>query len=224
MPATRTRRHAATSRARPASARPTTGWVASIRRAPPEVRTNRKPTSSSGTAATPTRAERRHQLEARRTRTLVIGALVLSIVVLVAWFPASALLSDRRALATVTTQLDTLRRQDRALTQESARLSQPAEIERVARQQYQMVPPGAQEYQVLPKSNSAGGAYATDPGLQRPVAPSGSAQLPPGTLTDGAGGPGATSGSPTGPSGAAAGGSSGGGLLARILRTLEFWR
>jgi cell division protein FtsB len=172
----------------------------------------------------PTRAERRHQLEARRTRTLVIGAVAISIVVLVAWFPASALLSDRRALATVTTQLDTLRRQDQAITQESARLSQPAEIERIARQQFQMVPPGAQEYQVLPKSNSSGGAYASDPGLQRPVAPSGSAQLLPGTLTDGAGGPGASSGASAGSKGAASGSSSGGGLLTRIVRTLEFWR
>ncbi|MHB1582183.1 MAG: septum formation initiator family protein [Acidimicrobiales bacterium] len=170
--------------------------------------------------------ERRRQLEVRRTRTFVVGAVALSVAVVVAWFPASALMSDHKALATVTTQLDTLRRQDHALAQEQARLGQSAEIERLARQQYQMTSPGAQEYQVLP--NSSAGAkgssdpYSSDPGLQRPVAPSGTAQLPPGTLTDGVGGPGATSGS-TGSGGPHAAGK-GQGLLERIVHTLEFWR
>lgn len=151
----------------------------------------------------------------------------MSVVAVVAWFPASALLSDRKALATVTSQLDTLRQQDRALTAERARLSQPAEIERIARQQYEMVSPGAQAYQVLPKTgqgaNGTGDPYPSDPGLQRPVAPSGTAQLPRGTLTDGVGGPGATAGS----SGSPRRGNhrpAGPGLFGRILHTLEFWR
>jgi len=185
-----------------------------------------KPKPEKGPTPTLSRVERRRQLEVRRTRTFVAGAVVLSVAVVAAWFPASALMSDRKTLATVTTQLDTLRRQDHALAQERARLGQSAEIERLARQQYQMTSPGAQEYQVLPKSSagatSANDAYSSDPGLQRPVAPSGTAQLPPGTLTDGIGGPGVTSGSSG--SGGGNGAGKGQGLLERIVHTLEFWR
>lgn len=158
-------------------------------------------------------------MQARRTRTIVVGSVLASVVVVVAWFPASSLLADHRALATVTTQLDTLRRQERALVQEKARLSQPSEIERIARQQYQMVDPGQQEYQVLPKSTSgSGGDFRGDPGLQGPVAPSGTAELPPGTLTDGPGGPLATAGAQSGSRAASPS------LAGRILQTLEFWR
>ncbi len=177
---------------------------------------------------------------------MVIGAAAASAVVVLAWFPASALLHQRQAIAAASTQLSQLSRQDQALVREQARLNSPAEIERIARQQYQLVSPGQQAYQVLPPADASTGATAPfpqDPGFQPPVSPSAAAVLPPGAAqVPGASSSQSTSGQST--SGLSGSGLSGsglrtpstiptraqpapaaqGGFLHRIERALEFWK
>jgi len=163
-----------------------------------------------------------------------VGALAASVLILVAWFPAAALLTQRRALAATSGQLNALLRQDQALAQERRALNDPAEIQRLARQQYQLVSPGEQAYQVLPPSSAAGGAsaaapYPGDPGNQAPVAPSAATELPPGASATTTTTVPATSGThpalrarsaPT----PAAGPHPAPGFWQRVAQTLEFWR
>jgi len=168
------------------------------------------------------------------------GAILVAVLVMVAWFPTSALYHQHQQLASATSHLDKLRSQNHALRQESERLDTPAEIARIARQQYQLVFPGQQAYQVLTGSESASGSGAGEAGLQIPVTPSAQSELPPGTVSSGSGSgsapgsavsggsasAGAHGGSAhsTGSTHASGGSSSPSSLGGRILQTLEFWR
>jgi hypothetical protein len=147
---------------------------------------------------------------------MLAGATLLAAVVLVAWFPAGALVSERRALSATSAALAQLQAQDRALRSESKKLTSPAEIARIARQQFGLIVPGQLAYQVLEPPGTPGrtNPYAGDPGNAPPVAPSAAAELPPGTVV---------AGSPLRHSARAAAADAPG-LLGRILRTLEFWR
>jgi cell division protein FtsB len=184
-------------------------------------------------------AARRQEVRRRRERVLLIGSVVLSALVVAAWFPASALYHQHQQLASTTARLAQVRSTDAALHQEERRLGSSAEVARIAREQYQLVEPGQQAYEVLPPSNGAGGSYDGDPGLQGPVRPSAASELPPGSSQQpaAAGGHGSSgAGSPTtgGSSGSGHGGHAGaaasGGdgqptsLVGRITQTLEFWR
>ncbi len=138
--------------------------------------------------------------------------------VLFAWFPASSLLSAHSDLKATQAQLASLHAQDAALAQEQKNLTDSNEIERIAREQYQLVSPGQQAYEVLPPagSTSTGTAYAGDPGSDGPSTPSAASELPPGAVTTTlpASRAHAASHPATAPSG----------LLTRMLHTLEFWR
>lgn len=155
-----------------------------------------------------------------RSRLLFVGALVFSAVVLLAWFPARSLLSQRSDLAAASGQLATLHQQDTALAQEKKNLSDTGEIGRIAREQYQFVSPGQRAYEVLPPSGTAasGTPSAGDPGSTGPVTPSATSELPPGGVT--------TTTTPAGHAGHAgsAASTASSGLLARMLHSLEFWR
>jgi cell division protein FtsB len=150
---------------------------------------------------------------------LLLGALVFSAVVLVAWFPASSLLDQRTDLTTTSSQLAALHKQDAALAQEKKNLSDAGEIGRIAREQYQFVGPGQRAYEVLPPSGAAaaGTPYAGDPGSAGPVTPSATAELPPGGVTT-------TTTSPAHGAHGTKAATSGSGLLDRMLHSLEFWR
>jgi cell division protein FtsB len=181
-------------------------------------------------------------VKVRRNRLLMAGAAVVSVVIVAAWFPASALYHQHEQLAANTAQLTELRQQDKALDQERKSLASPAEIARIARQQYDLVKPGQQAYEVLPPSDGSGSNApdAGDPGLSAPVTPSGESELPDGTShsssgtasTGAAGGSGSTahdgSGSGKDANGStnssAAGGTTASSVGGRILQTLEFWR
>ncbi|HWE65934.1 MAG TPA: septum formation initiator family protein [Acidimicrobiales bacterium] len=155
----------------------------------------------------------------RSSRLMLVGAVVVSAVILGAWFPAHALLQQHTSLASANAQLTHLHQQDAALAQERKNLSNADEIARIAREQYQLVSPGQQAYEVLPPSGAAtpGAPYAGDPGTKAPVDPSGSAELPPGavTTTTVPAAPGATKSSTATHSE---------GALDRMLHALEFWR
>lgn len=152
---------------------------------------------------------------------MVASAAAVAVLVVAAWFPAAALYHQHQQLAASSSQLQRLRRQDGALAQETARLESPSEVARIARQQYQLVDPGQQVFEVLPAGGaSADGPYAGNPGTQVPVAPSAASELPAGSAP--------TSSTATAPR--RADGSAddrltpSAGVLGRIVDTLEFWR
>ena len=157
----------------------------------------------------------------RRPRLVLLGALPVAAVILFAWFPASSLLQQRSDLASAQSQLSTLHQQDAALAQEQKNLSDVGEVGRIAREQYQLVSPGQQAYEVLPPAGAAapGTVYSGDPGLQGPVTPSAVPELLPGgdaTTTTVPSSPGTSSATKSAPAS--------GGLLSRMVQALEFWR
>jgi cell division protein FtsB len=164
---------------------------------------------------------------------LLLGAVVVSAVVLFAWFPASSLLSQRSNLASTESQLSSLHNQDTALAQEQKNLSDAGEIGRIAREQYQLVTPGQQAYEVLPPTGSTAGKtpYAGDPGSNGPVTPSATPELPPGDVTTTTT-PSGTAGSSTTSAGRAnaahtdtrTSGQQSSGFVSRMVHALEFWR
>jgi cell division protein FtsB len=154
----------------------------------------------------------------RSRRLLLGGAVLFSAAILFAWFPASSLLSARSNLKATQSQLTALHAQDGALAQEQKNLSDTNEIERIAREQYQLVSPSQEAYEVLPPagSTSAGTPYAGDPGSDGPAAPSAASELPPGGVTTTL--PASRSQATSHQAAASSG------LLARMEHTLEFWR
>jgi cell division protein FtsB len=166
----------------------------------------------------------------------VVAATAVSALVLVVWFPAGALLHQRAAIAATTSQLNQLQQQDRQLSNEQKALGSSSEIERIARQQYQLVAPGERAYGVLPPNDSGttSSGYQGDPANQPLVSPSATAELPAG------GGTGSSTGSspPAAQGGASNAGTNRGtsssrtnpsstsspGFLGRVAQTLEFWR
>jgi len=178
---------------------------------------------------------------AGRARLAFLGAVVASAIVLFAWFPAGSLISQRSNLHGTEAELNALHAQDSALAQEKKNLSDAGEIGRIAREQYQLVSPGQQSYEVLPPSGAtaAGTPYAGDPGSDGPVTPSATAELPPGgvtttTTTTTTTTPAATatatatkpaaSGEHTDNTHPSAASTSSGGFGSRLLHSLEFWR
>jgi cell division protein FtsB len=183
----------------------------------------------------PTRRPRRAKPAAEkgtlgRARLAFVGAIVASAIVLFAWFPAGSLLSQHSNLHETESELNTLHAQDSALAQENKNLSDGGEIGRIAREQYQLVSPGQQAYEVLPPSGAtaAGTPYAGDPGSDGPVTPSATPELPPGgvtTTTTTAPGPAAATAHEhsSGTHGSSPSTSSGG-FVSRMVHSLEFWR
>ena len=162
----------------------------------------------------------------RRARLWLLGAVIIAAVILFAWFPVGSLLGQRSNLSGTEAELASLHKQDGALAQEKKSLSDAGEIGRIAREQYQLVSPGQQAYEVLPPSGAAstGTPYTGDPGARGPVPPTASAELPPGGVT-----PTTTPTTPTTRPASSAHGAKtdsqpGSGMLARMLHALEFWR
>jgi cell division protein FtsB len=153
-----------------------------------------------------------------RSRLFLLGAVVASAVILFAWFPFGSILDQRTTLTDTEAQLSDLHRQDAALAQEKKNLSDAAEIGRIAREQYQLVSPGQQAYEVLPPAGASvsGTPYAGDPGSTGPVAPTAASELPPGGVT--------TTTPARAPAHARSDAQPDSGMLARMLHALEFWR
>ena len=146
----------------------------------------------------------------RRNRVVLALPVAVSVGILAAWFPTSSLLHQRAQLAAASVQLGQLQHQNAALRHEEAQLRTPTTLGRIAQQQYDLVPPGDQAYQVLPASGS-GGLDGTLGPASTPAAAHGS------------GGATTAASRARGSSGSGAPATSGG-LLARMLQTLEFWR
>jgi cell division protein FtsB len=173
-----------------------------------------------------TRAKHRRSRGTRRSRFLLVGGALLSAIILGAWFPANALYYQHSSLASANASLNELHRQDAALAQERERLRDSSEIARIAREQDQLVSQGQQAYAVLPPTGTskANAPYAGDPALTGPVSPSSANVLPPDSET-------ATTPAATTSKAASSGTTTThhaaparGGVLSRMLGSLEFWR
>ena len=74
----------------------------------------------------------------------LVGALALGV------FPTRSFLDQRRDVGATEEQLEVLREENAALEERLDALSTPEEIERLAREQYNLVHPGEEAYSVLP--------------------------------------------------------------------------
>src|SRR4051794_12279863 len=103
-----------------------------------------------------TKARRR---AARLPLTRLVGALVGSVLVvgflLVAVFPTRTMLNQRSQTSQARSELTDLQASNRALQKRIDRLQTDDEIERIAREDYEMVRPGEEAYAILPRSENA---------------------------------------------------------------------
>jgi cell division protein FtsB len=112
-------------------------------------------------------------------------AALFAVGVLVIGFPLSGLLSQHHQLSAAAAQLNQLRTQNRKLTAQQRQLNSKPAIERLARQDYQLVSPGQTLYDVLPSGShttattTAGSAAVGDPGDQPLVAPANAPDMSP---------------------------------------------
>ena len=80
---------------------------------------------------------------------LTLG-VVLAGIVMLGVFPARTYLTQRRNLAAAEERIEVLSEHNRALAGRAKRLHTDAEIERLAREQYNLVKPGEEAYAILP--------------------------------------------------------------------------
>ncbi len=155
--------------------------------------------------------------------------------VLIAGFPAASLLSQHHQLSAEAAQLSQLRQDNGQLARQENALNSKTEINRLARQDYQMVNKGQVLYDVLPPSGQRtattvpGGTESGDPGNQPLVAPSNAPDMSPDPGLPQT--PAPTTSSSTGGTGSGSGASSAAGstgqpssFWGRVANTLEFWQ
>jgi hypothetical protein len=135
-------------------------------------------------------------------------AVVTAIVMLVGWFPLTAIWHQQSELNTATAQINAIRSQQHALTLQAKSIDSKSAAILLAREQYQLVSPGQSLIQVLPGVGPGNVDQSTgDPGLQPLVSPSSVSSL-------------VAANSPT----ISKHHSSAKAFLSRLVRTLEFWR
>jgi cell division protein FtsB len=184
-------------------------------------------------AAVQTRMERRRAIRRRRARIVWVVCGAFCLLVLATSFPAEALIRQHDAISSSSSELDRLTAGNKSLQRQAQDLSNPANIDALARSDYDMVSRGEKAYQVLPTAGSSdptnlsSGHSVLDQG---PVAPGstesqeiiGDAGSTTPSGSQSSSGPG-TSGQTDGSRGAGAPHGTAG-LWGRVLDTLEFWR
>ena len=106
----------------------------------------------------------------RAARVAVIALLAVSFLVLFV-FPTRSFIAQRGQIADARRDLEVIREQNARLEEELARLSDPEEIEALARSQHQMVYPGEQAYSVIPAPPRTTTAPTTTPAPTTAPAP-----------------------------------------------------
>jgi cell division protein FtsB len=101
-------------------------------------------------SAAPSRTEQEARKQRAAVVRLAVGSLVLIGVLFAFVFPTSALLDQRATLKASEHRLSVLREQRVRLARESKRLLSAAEVERLARDRYNMVRPGEHAWAVVP--------------------------------------------------------------------------
>jgi cell division protein FtsB len=85
-----------------------------------------------------------------KRRWLLVGGLAAVGVLFVAVFPARTYLDQHHQRAEVVAQLNATDAQNKVLEQRIRTLNTNAEVERLAREQYNLVRPGEEAYAILP--------------------------------------------------------------------------
>jgi cell division protein FtsB len=85
-----------------------------------------------------------------KRRWLLVGALATVGVLFIAVFPARTYLDQHHQRQQVVAQLKAVNAQNKALDQRIKTLNTDAEVERLAREQYNLVRPGEEAYAILP--------------------------------------------------------------------------
>ncbi len=131
-------------------------------------------------------------------------ALLVAAAMLAGWFPFSALWHQQSQIDATAAQINAVLRQEQALKYQAKTIDTKAAATELAREQYQLVSPGQSLIQVLPGDSTGGvSPSSADPGLQPLVSPASGAPLTPKSTS--------THHSLSG-------------YLARLARTVEFWR
>ncbi len=157
----------------------------------------------------------------------VVLAALVALVILVMGFPATSLWAQHRQLSAASAQLTEVEHQNRMLAEQQRQLSSNAEISRLAREDYQLIPPGQTLFDILPpagkaSSSSPNGSTTGDPGNQPLVDPADAPSMSPD--------PGLPSGlAATAPqqkpaAGSAPPPSTPSSFWTRVSDTLEFWK
>jgi cell division protein FtsL len=81
---------------------------------------------------------------------LALAALALVAILFVFVFPTRSYLAQRRQVSNAQHDVNVLREQNDALQAKAAKLQTPAAIEQMAREQFHLVFPGEQVYDVVP--------------------------------------------------------------------------
>lgn len=168
-------------------------------------------------------------------------AAAFALAVLATNFPLPTLLSQHHQLSAEAAQLHQVQSSNRSLSEQNQQLNSTAEIDRLARQDYQLVLPNQTLYNVLPPSGrttsaTAGRSTSGDPGDQRLVPPGDAPDMSPdpglprtpstsgsagATAGADAAGSGVNGSASTGEAGTASSQSS---FWSRVADTLEFWK
>lgn len=90
---------------------------------------------------------------------LVFGAIFLGTFV----FPTRSFLAQRSSIADAKEELTVLDEQNHVLADHAAKLKDDAEIERLAREQYNLVKPGEEAYALLPATEATTTTTTTAP-------------------------------------------------------------
>ena len=95
-------------------------------------------------------AARARRVAMDRPARISVVSLVLVAMMFLFVFPTRSYLAQQRQVRTARHSVAVLRAQNAQLAREAKRLQTPAEIERLARSQFNMVFPGEQAYNVVP--------------------------------------------------------------------------
>ncbi len=85
---------------------------------------------------------------------IVLGLLVFVVLLFVFVFPTRTYLGQRGETKNVEQRLELLREENRRLAEETDRLMTDEEIERIAREEYNLVRPGETPYAVVPEDSA----------------------------------------------------------------------
>ena len=96
---------------------------------------------------------------------MVLLMLVFVAFLFVFVFPIRTLLAQREEHRQIRDRLELLREQSDQLAKESERLESDAEVERIARERYNLVRPGETPYAVVPVPENATTTTAAPPSL-----------------------------------------------------------
>ena len=106
----------------------------------------------------------------RRLVWPIVASVVFVVVLFAAVFPTRTYLAQRASISRAEEQLEVLREQNAALEERADQLRDDAEIERLAREQYNLVRPGEEAYALLP-SPAAPAPSSTVPVEGTPIGP-----------------------------------------------------